>query len=274
MNNARVLIVEDNDEIAQMMMLFLSSRGFKVSVASDADTAQQMVYDAMPNLILLDVGLPDVDGYEVLKRLRQSRRTRYIPAIFVTQRSKRLDRLTGLQLGADDFITKPFDLEELCLRVQNAVARAARERLIHPLTGLPTGKVAAEEMAAANCRPDRRVVELSLRHIGEFRDMYGALAVVDLLRYVALMANRVLNTLGTPDDFLAQPADDAFVVITTPDKADKVRQTIIESFDHDVLQHYSLGERNGDMVKVKDSLGQEHNLPMLRLEVAPPPTPQ
>lgn len=271
MNNARVLIVEDNDEISQMMVLFLSSRGFKVMVATDADMAQAMVRESLPNLILLDIGLPDVDGYEVLKRLRQSRRTRYIPAIFVTQRSKRGDRLAGLELGADDFITKPFDLEELCLRAQNAVARAARDRLNHPLTGLPTGKVAAEEVAAANCRPDRQVLEFRLQYLSEFRDMYGALAQVDLLRYVALMMNKTLNTHGTPDDFLGQPTDDTFVVITTPGKADPIRKAAVESFNRDVLQHYSLGEREGDRVKVKDSMGHEHNLPLLQLALVEPP---
>ena len=145
----RVLIVEDNEEVAEMLVVFFGSRGLKVTMAGDGDTALRQIRDALPNLILLDVGLPDIDGYELFKRFRQSVRTRYIPVIFLTRRSRKTDRIAGLELGADDFITKPFDLEELFLRVQNAVDRAERENLTNPHTGLPAGQLAREAVAAA-----------------------------------------------------------------------------------------------------------------------------
>jgi DNA-binding response OmpR family regulator len=155
MSDARLLIVEDNDEVAQMLVLFFGARGLKVAAAPDAATALAMVREAPPNLILLDVGLPDMDGYELFKQFRQSVRSRFIPVIFLTRRSRKSDRIAGLQLGADDFITKPFDLEELYLRVQNAVARAVRENLSNPHTGLPAGAIAREAVAAAARRPTR-----------------------------------------------------------------------------------------------------------------------
>ena len=268
MSDARLLIVEDNEEVAQMLVLFLGSRGFKVSVAPDGATAQRLVREFLPNLLLLDVGLPDTDGYELLKQFRQSARTRNIPAIFLTQRSKKADRIAGLQLGADDYIAKPFDLEELYLRVQNAVARADRENLSDPHTGLPVGKIVREALTAARAQGARTALEFRLRHTSEFRDVYGALAGADLLRYTALLLNRVLNSVGAPEDFLGQTGEETFLVISAADRADLIRRTAVERFNNDAVQHYSLGERLGDQVKVRDPAGQERVLPLMQLEAA------
>ena len=266
MREPRLLIVEDNEEIAQMLALFLGSRGYKISLAPDGATARQLVREFLPNLLLLDVGLPDTDGYELLKEFRQHVRTRYIPAIFLTQRSKKADKIAGLQLGADDFITKPFDLEELYLRVQNAVLRSDRENLSDPTTGLPSGRVAREEVAAAQANPDRTAVEFRLKNTSEFRDLYGALANSDLQRYTALLMNRVLNTIGTSDDFIGQTGEETFVVISAADRAEIIRKTVLERFDNDAVQHYGMGERHGSQVKVKDPAGQERLLPLVKLE--------
>ena len=270
MSNARVLIVEDNDEVAQMLVMFFGSRGLKVSIAGDGENALRLIRESLPTVILLDVGLPDVEGYELFKRFRQSVRSRYIPVIFLTRRSRKSDRIAGLQLGADDFITKPFDLEELFLRVQNAVTRAERESLSNPHTGLPSGPIVREEVAAARAEPGRVLLEFSLRHASEFRDLYGSLAGSDLLRYTALLINRVLNTVGSPDDFLGQSGDESFVVITTPERADLIRRHIVDRFNSDAVQHYALAERSGPNVRVRDSAGHERLLPVLGLEAATP----
>lgn len=196
-------------------------------------------------------------------------RTRYIPVIFLTRRSRKSDRIACLQIGADDFITKPFDLEELYLRAQNAVRRAERENLSDPHTGPPAGKVAREEVAAARGLPQRLVCEFRPRHTSEFGDLYGALAGSDLLRYTALLMNRVLNTVGAPDDFLGQLSEETFVVITAPERAEFIRKHILHPFNHDAAQRYAFGERVGNRVKVKGAAGQEQVLPLRSLESAP-----
>src|SRR5262249_37150054 len=109
------------------------------------------------------------------------------------------------------------------------------------------------------------------RHSSEFRDLYGVLAGADLLRYTALLMNRVLNTIGAPDDFLGQMSEETFIVVTAPERADPVRQEILDRFAHDAPQHYAFGERLGDRVKVKDMAGRDQLLPVLGLEVTPIP---
>jgi GGDEF domain-containing protein len=105
-----------------------------------------------------------------------------------------------------------------------------------------------------------------MRHLSEFRDQYGMLAGMDLLRYTALMLNRTLNTLGGEDDFLGQTNEETFVIVSAAERAELIRKTVSERFNNDAVQHYGLGERMGDQVKVKTPLGQEYILPMVRLD--------
>ena len=150
--------------------------------------------------------------------------------------------------------------------MQNAVIRADRENLSDPHTGLPAGKVAREEVAAAQAKPERVAVEFKLQHTSEFRDLYGALANADLLRYTALLMNRVLNTIGAPEDFIGQTGEETFVIVSAPERVELIRRTIVERFNNDAVQHYGLGERvGGDKVKVKDPSGKEHLLPLIKL---------
>jgi CheY-like chemotaxis protein len=266
MDGARVLIVEDTEEVAEMLVLYLGSRGLKVSVAPDGATALQLAREVLPNLIMLDVGLPDTDGYTLFTQFREFVRTRFIPVLFLTRRNKKADKIAGLQLGADDYITKPFDLDELYLRVQNCINRALREHLTDPHTGLPTGPVAREAVAVARAKPERVAVEFKLKNTSPFLDLYGALAVSDLLRYTALLLNRMLNTFGTPDDFLGQTGEETFVIVSAADKVDYIRKTALERFDADVLQHYNLAERQGANVRTTNSAGQKLIVPALKLE--------
>ncbi len=267
MDGARVLIVEDTEEVAEMLVLFLGSRGLKVTVATDGETALKLVREVLPNLIMLDVGLPDTDGYTLFTKFREINRTRYIPVLFLTRRNKKSDKIAGLQLGADDYITKPFDLEELYLRVQNCVTRALRDHLSDPHTGLPTGPIAREELSKIKGRGDRAALEFRLQRLSEFRDLYGSLPVADLLRYTALLLNRILNEHGSPEDFVGQTSEESFVIIAAPEKLDLLRKKILTHFDHDAAQHYSFAERQDDKVKVTGPLGQKRLVPILRLDV-------
>ena len=144
MNNARLLIVEDDLDISNMLKIYFSAQGYNVDIASRGMEALDKTRHVMPHLIVLDIMLPDIDGYEVCRSLRISTRTSHIPVIFLTQKDERSDKLQGLELGADDYITKPFDIEELKLRVANAIARSERESLTDPQSGLPAGRLIEE----------------------------------------------------------------------------------------------------------------------------------
>ena len=111
MGKARLLVVEDDVDIANILKIYFSGMDFEVDVTHAADALEKTKH-VLPHLIVLDIMLPDIDGYEVCRHLRTSTRTSHIPVIFLTQKDERSDRLQGLELGADDYVTKPFDIKE------------------------------------------------------------------------------------------------------------------------------------------------------------------
>ncbi|MGH2525092.1 MAG: response regulator transcription factor, partial [Anaerolineales bacterium] len=126
-----LLVVEDDPNLAEMLTNYFNIQGYRVLTFDWGEDAVRTCQLDPPQLALLDVRLPDIDGYEVARRLRTHRRTQTIPLIFLTERNARSDRLRGLELGAVDYITKPFDLKELQLRVRNALHRARLSLLVN-----------------------------------------------------------------------------------------------------------------------------------------------
>ena len=138
----RVLVVEDEDHIAEGLKLNLELKGYTVRIAPDGIAALQDWKEWRPDLIVLDIMLPGIDGFEVCRRLRNE--GNMIPILFLTARGSDADRILGLQLGADDYLTKPFLVEELVLRVRGIIRRAEWSRT--PARTGPVVKVGENEV--------------------------------------------------------------------------------------------------------------------------------
>lgn len=123
----KILIVEDEPDIVKMLDYNLKKEGFRITSASDGREALRRVERDRPDIIILDLMLPEIDGLEVCKLLKQSPGTANIPIIMLTAKAQETDKIVGLELGADDYITKPFSIRELTARVK-AVLRRAREK--------------------------------------------------------------------------------------------------------------------------------------------------
>ncbi len=119
-----IVLVEDEDSIASFVAMYLEKEGFTVQVAADGETGLDLVRSQRPQLVILDVMLPDIDGFEVCRRLR---RESDVPVIMLTARDAPTDKVVGLEIGADDYVTKPFDPRELVARVRSVLRRYARD---------------------------------------------------------------------------------------------------------------------------------------------------
>jgi two-component system phosphate regulon response regulator PhoB len=124
-----VLVVEDESAIAELIAINLRHAGFEVTVAADADQAQTAVDRVLPDLVLLDWMLPGQSGIVLAKRWRGDARTREMPVIMLTARAEEADKITGLDAGADDYLTKPFSTRELMARIRAVLRRKAPEAL-------------------------------------------------------------------------------------------------------------------------------------------------
>ena len=266
MSKDRILIVEDDVETARMLDLYFSARGYDVHPTHDGAAALEFCRQELPGLIILDIRLPDMDGFELFRRLRATSRARYVPIIFLTQHTRHGERLEGLGLGADDFIAKPFDMEELYLRVHNTLRRDMRMSVSDPRTSLPVGIVVEKEIERVAERPNRRALAVRLLHAGPFRDLYGGIAFADVLRHVAMLLHELLEEFGGPDDFLGQENEESFVVVSRSDKIDKIAREAVRRFDADVQQHYSQAERTGEQASVRGATGEMHAVSIMQLE--------
>ena len=184
MNKGRILVVEDDFDISNMLRIYFSGQGYEVQVAPRGNDALSMTRTQLPNLIVLDIMLPDMNGYDVCRELRQTTRTSHIPIIFLTQKDERSDKIAGLELGADDYITKPFDIEELKLRVQNAITAADRHAQIDDKSGLPTGRLIEDHLRALMRNENPwAYLDLKISHYDDFTEVYGFVAGDDVIRF-------------------------------------------------------------------------------------------
>ncbi|MCA1954664.1 MAG: response regulator, partial [Anaerolinea sp.] len=193
MGKARLLVVEDDPDISNMLRIYFAGLGYDVDVAQRGSDALEKTRHVMPHLIVLDIMLPDIDGYGVCRTLRMNTRTSHIPVIFLTQKDERSDRLQGLELGADDYITKPFDIEELKLRVQNAIARSERESLTDPQSGLPAGRLIEDHLRKLIRQKGWAYMDIRINHFEPFKDVYGFIAGNDVLRFTGMMLGEVVD---------------------------------------------------------------------------------
>lgn len=255
MANPRLLVVEDDIDIANMLKIYFTGLQFDVDVANRGMDALEKVKHVLPHLLVLDIMLPDIDGYEVCRRLRSSTRTSHIPVIFLTQKDERSDKLQGLELGADDYITKPFDIEELKLRVQGAIRRSERESLTDPRSGLPAGRLIEEQLRRIIRTTDWSLIDLRVNNFEAFKDVYGFVAGDDVLRFASMMIGEVVDELGTTSDFIGHAGGDNFIVITTNEAATAIRQKLKERFATEVQSHYNFIDRQQGFIQAPKAEG-------------------
>ena len=127
MPHERIVVIEDEPDILEVIRHNLTREGFRVSFAADGEEGYQMVVDQRPDLVLLDLMLPGMDGLEVCRRLKEDPATRSVPVVMVTAKGEESDNVLGLGLGADDYVPKPFSPRELLARVRAVLRRTARQ---------------------------------------------------------------------------------------------------------------------------------------------------
>ena len=267
MSKARLMIVEDDPDISNMLRIYFNGQGYDVDIAQRGSEALEKTRQVMPHLIVLDIMLPDIDGYEVCRTLRTNTRTSHIPVIFLTQKDERSDKLQGLELGADDYITKPFDIEELKLRVQNAIARAERESLTDPQSGLPAGRLIEDQLRRLIRQKGWAFMDLRINYFDAFKDVYGFIAANDVLRFAGMLLGEVVDTLGTPNDFIGHAGGDNFVIMTSEATAAEIRQQLKTRFNEEVQSHYNFMDRQQGFMMAPDDSGKMEKSPLMSLAV-------
>ncbi len=227
----RILIVDDTRENIQILAEALGV-GYKISVATNGEDALRIAgSEQAPDLILLDIMMPGMDGYEVCKRLKNEERTEKIPVIFITAKIRVEDETLGLEMGAVDYIAKPFSLPIVKARVKAHLElkrnRDLLENIVHldGLTGIRNRRFFDDALANEWRRGGRRGSPLSLimidiDHFKKFNDTYGHIIGDDCLRQVA---DTLSDTVRRPADFVARYGGEEFSAVLPDTDADAAR---------------------------------------------------
>ncbi len=240
---AKILIVEDDLDIAEMLNAYFGVQGYEVFTVNWGEDGVRAAISERPDLVILDIRLPDIDGYEVAQRLRNDRRTKEIPIIFLTEKRDRADRLRGLELGADDYITKPFDVQELRLRVRNSLERMGQGSLTNPVSGLPEGTLVDERLEEC-LQSDGALLLVSLENLEAFRELYGFVASDDVLRAVSLMIHNAMREVGNASDFLGHLTAAEFMLVVSPDTILALAERVVSRLEQSLDYFYPIRDRD------------------------------
>jgi PleD family two-component response regulator len=268
MKQGTILIVQNDEHILSLLREHFERAGHHVLTTADGSQAAALARQELPQSVILDLDLPGLDAASVTKELRSSPRTRHIHITLLTPRGERNDKLSALSAGADEFLNKPVDVEELGLRVRNALRRAAFDNLMNPVTGLPGPRLIEEQLRGIlRRRTPWAIMRLSLNGLNPFSDVYGFLAGEEVLRFAAHILGQTVEKLGATDDFVGHSGGDSFVIITAPEWVEALSAEMRARFDEDVKMHYSFREREQGYLVCKDADGNDQRVPLMTLHV-------
>jgi diguanylate cyclase (GGDEF)-like protein len=262
-----ILVVDDDPDIARFVEVNLRSAGYDVSVAGDGEEALERASELRPDLVLLDVMMPRLDGFEVAQRLRKNPQTANTSIIMLTAKALSSDKVTGLQSGADDYIIKPFDPIELLARVKGTLRRAKEMRNLSPLTGLP-GNIRIQEEIERKVREQHpfAVLYVDLDNFKTYNDKYGFVRGDRLIQGTARMIqDAVMATDG--DGFVGHVGGDDFVAVVDPAMAEDFAKRVCERFDQDRSLYYEDEDLDRGFVRMEDRKGVEQDIPLVSVSI-------
>ncbi|MBN1384917.1 MAG: response regulator [Elusimicrobia bacterium] len=265
---AKIIVADDDSGIAELIKFTFENEGHNVKVFRNGLDAYEAVLKEMPDLVILDVMMPKMNGYEVCEKLKGVSSTRLIPVIILTSQSQTKDKLTGLKLGADDYITKPFDSLELLARAEGIINRYSETRAVNPLTGLP-GNVSIEKEVSARIGAGKKfaVLWIDLDNFKSYNDNYGFEKGDVIIKQTAKFIIDAVHQLGTSEDMIGHVGGDDFIVVTEISSAENICKEIIKHFDENIASNYSEEDRTRGYIVSKDRLGKVQAFPIMSISI-------
>lgn len=265
----KILLIDDSDFFAQVVRNVLEDAGYILLHANKGEIGLKMVREEKPDLVLLDVVMPDMDGFLVCSILRESESNNLMPIIMLTSQDKQDDKLIGLELGADDYITKPFNNRELLSRVKNTLKRIDRNRGANPLTGLQGNlEIQAEIISRIEKKIYFAVVYVDLDNFKAYNDVYGFAKGDVAIKMTADIITDAVRDYGNTDDFIGHIGGDDFVFITEPQTAEAICKGVIEQFDRRVRDLYTETDLEAGSISTCNRLGVCTLYPIMSVSLA------
>ncbi len=265
----RVLIVDDDPSIRMICREVLELGGYQVHDAGSANAALAEARRFRPDMIVLDVLMPGIDGYRCAEMIRADPAIGMAPIMFLSARGDTADKVRAFRSGAEDYMVKPFDAAELLARVGKALIRQARELGASPTTQLPGADAIQAEIERRLRAGDSAVAcYLDLDNLKAFNDYYGYAKANAVIRQTGDVIRHVITRQGCPGDFIGHIAGDDFVFVTSAARVDEVCRGICERFDHLIRLYYDPSDRALGYIETKDRFGVQRRFPIMSVSIA------
>ncbi len=264
----RILIADDDPALRRLLETMFKMHEFDVVSVSNGDALVRTAREILPDLLLVDIMMPVMDGLEAIRQLRHDTRTAHIPMLLLTAHATPQQAVVGFESGADDYITKPFNNDLLVARVKANLRRAARRPVNNPLTGLP-GNVLIEEEVAYRLRNDRpfALLWLDLDNFKSFNDAYGFARGDRVIRLLGDLILDLKRERNSDEDFAGHIGGDDFVIVTDPADAVEISKQVIERFDATVRNLYDPADLERRYLMGVDRFGTQRRFPLVSLSI-------
>ncbi|OIO00288.1 MAG: diguanylate cyclase response regulator [Elusimicrobia bacterium CG_4_10_14_0_2_um_filter_56_8] len=265
----KVLVVDDDPNVGLLISAVLKKYNYTVTTFSRGEEVLAFLKESKPDLILLDLRMPGMDGYSLCKHIRESPDTRDIPVIILSGVSEVDARINTIELGADDFITKPFDVRELRARINRILKRKSADTALNPLTRLP-GSPAIEEDVTRRIAEDEPFAfsYIDADNFKAYNDVYGYAKGDEVIKRIAVLLSEKAKAIAGHDYFVGHVGGDDFVLITSPEVCEIVAKAITEDFDRLIPEFYNEADRTRGFITTMDRKNKTKDFPLMSLTVA------
>jgi len=267
MDREKILIVDDDPFILDILETSLSDF-YQVGTAKDGEEAIEKIKQIKPSLVILDYKMPKKDGMEVCKEIRNDPLFLHLPIIMLTGKGETQDKIKGLDSGADDYIVKPFEPEELLARVRMVLKRSSRDLDANPLTRLPGNvSIITEITKRLQNKKEFAALYIDLDKFKAFNDYYGFEKGDSLIKETARIIIESIQKQGTTNDFIGHIGGDDFVVVTEISTAQNIANFIIRSFDQKIPSFYAAEDKEKGFILTKNRQGQIQKFPFVSISI-------
>ncbi len=266
----KILLADDDPEILDLLKFTFETENFNVITAMDGEEAFRKSIEEQPDIIILDVMMPKKTGFEVCEQLRQNSATALTPIIMLTSLSQVKDRLTGIKLGADEYLPKPTEPFELVARVERLIERTRTALASSPLTGLPSNVNAENEIKKRlDSGADFAVIYLDINRFGYFNDLYGFDKGDNILRLLSIIIRTAVKELTVITDFISHLGNDDFMIILSANNPNihLLCETIIQNFSTFIKSHYSQTDIANGFLSHTNPDGSIEKIPFLSIAI-------
>ncbi len=265
----RILIVDDEVNILNAIRHILVREGFECTATSSGRKALEIVEQSPPDLMILDINMPDIDGIEICEQVKKNIFLSHIPVLMLTGRTSVEDRVYGLDSGADDYLCKPFDNRELVARIRALIRHTVREADRNPTTNLPGNAAVERELTQrlekgevfAVCYPD-------LDNFKAYSDTYGFDAANKVIQMTGRIIAGVVMLEGEEEDFIGHIGGDDFLLITRPERTEDICRKIVREFDEKIPSFYESRHLEQGGFVGKDRAGETKKFPIMSISIA------